>query len=64
MVAERPDRLLNEKEAAAYLSVKPISLATWRCNKRYPIPYIKLGRAVRYRLSSLDAFLATITEQA
>ncbi|MBL1264928.1 helix-turn-helix domain-containing protein [Candidatus Methylomicrobium oryzae] len=50
------DPLLNNEQAAAYLGVTPRTLDVWRCTKRYSIPYVKVGRLVRYRKSSLDAF--------
>lgn len=49
--------LLNNEEAASYLGVAPNSLAVWRATKRYPLPYIKVGRLVKYRRVDLDAFL-------
>jgi excisionase family DNA binding protein len=48
-------------EAAAYLGIAFSTLSTWRCTKRYPLPYIKVGRSVRYRRADLDAFLASRT---
>jgi excisionase family DNA binding protein len=55
--AARPQELLGTGDAAAYLDVKPGTLEVWRCTKRYAIPYLKVGRCVRYRRSDLDAFL-------
>jgi len=52
-----PEPLLNRKEAARYLSVSPGTLAVWDCTKRYDLKPIKIGRAVRYRLSDLNSFL-------
>ena len=52
------DPLLSEAEAAVFLRVKPTSLQVWRSTRRYPLPYLKVGRLVRYRLSALNAFLA------
>ena len=49
--------LLNNNEAAAYIGVLPKTLEIWRCTKRYPIPFIKVGRLVKYRKSDLDNFL-------
>ncbi len=53
--------LLTTEEAAAYLGVKPRSLEVWRCVKRYGIPYVKVGRLIKYRQSELDAWLASRT---
>ena len=55
------DPLLSEVEAAQFLGVKPTTLQVWRCTKRYPLPFIKIGRLVRYRQSNLDAFLVLRT---
>jgi hypothetical protein len=51
-----PD-LLTEVEAAHFLGLEPKTLAVWRCTKRYPLSYIKVGRLVRYYRSDLVAFL-------
>jgi predicted DNA-binding transcriptional regulator AlpA len=58
------DPLRNEVESAQFLGVKPTTLQIWRCTKRYPLPYIKVGRLVRYRQSALDAFLTARTQGA
>ena len=51
-------RLLTEREAADVLSVKPNTLAAWRCTKRVEGPrYVKLGGAVRNPMHELDAFV-------
>jgi hypothetical protein len=55
-----PDTMSPEV-AAAYLGVAPTTLAMWRCTKRYPLSYIKVGRLVQYRKDHLDAFLANRT---
>ena len=53
--------LLTEAETAAYLGVKKETLATWRSTKRYPLPYVKIGKAVRYRSADLETFIASRT---
>lgn len=55
--APTTDRRMTEREAAAYLGVQPQTLAVWRCTARYSLPYYRVGRAVRYSLRDLDAFL-------
>lgn len=50
--------LLTRREAAAYLGVSEQTLAIWKCTGRYNLPYIKIGRLVKYKLSDLDAFIA------
>ena len=49
--------LLTSGQAADYLGVSVGTLEVWRCTKRYAIPFIKVGRLVRYRKSALDDFL-------
>ena len=49
--------LLDDHAAAAILGVTPQTLAVWRCSKRYALPYLKIGRLVRYRRADLLAWL-------
>jgi excisionase family DNA binding protein len=49
--------LLTRPQAAEFLGVKEQTLAVWKTNNRYGLPYIKVGRLVRYRLRDLEAFL-------
>ena len=49
--------LITRQEAADYLGVKEGTLAIWACTNRYNLPYIKMGRLVKYRLTDLDAFI-------
>jgi excisionase family DNA binding protein len=51
-------KLLTPKETAAILRVSPGTLAVWRCVKRYALPFVKVGRSVRYREEDIAAFLA------
>jgi len=55
------DPLLTPPEAAAYIGVSENTLSVWRCVGRYAIPFIKVGRLVRYRVSDLDAWLESRT---
>lgn len=51
------DSLMTRKEAARYMNFAPGTLAIWDCTKRYDLKPIRIGRSVRYRKSTLDAFL-------
>ena len=53
--------LFGNDATAAYLGVTPRTLEVWRCTKRHQIPYIKVGRLVKYRQSDLDHWLAAQT---
>lgn len=45
-------------EAARLLGVRPATLRSWRCDRKEPVPSIKVGSAVLYPLSGLHAYLA------
>lgn len=53
--------LFTTKQAAKYIGVTVSTLEVWRCTKRYNIPFIKVGRLVKYRKSALNAFLESRT---
>lgn len=55
--------MLDEAQAAKHLGVVPGTLSVWRSTGRYQLPYLKIGRKVRYRLSDLDAWLETRTRK-
>jgi hypothetical protein len=54
-------RLVDEKIAAEILDVTPGTLSVWRCTRRYPLPYVRVGRAIRYRIADLERFIASRT---
>jgi excisionase family DNA binding protein len=49
--------LLTRKETAEYLGVTHGTLAGWACTKKYNLPFIKIGRLVKYKKVDLDAFI-------
>lgn len=57
--------LLTREQAADYLGITSRTLAVWACVKRYNLPYVKVGRLVKYRRADLDAFIErrTIAQQ-
>jgi len=51
------DEALVEPGVASYeLKVTPTTLSIWRCTGRYHLPYVKIGRLVRYRMGDLREF--------
>lgn len=56
--------LLTAKAAAKLLDVPPSTLANWRSMGRYKIPFLKIGRNVRYRHSDLLAWMDAHTYQS
>ena len=55
--------LLDEKAAAQFLDNSPGTLSVWRSTGRYNLPFIKIGRNVRYRRSDLLAWLEKRTRE-
>ncbi len=57
------DELLTRRQAAKYLNLKPQTLASWAMDARN-IPFVKLGKAVRYRRTDLDKYIERQTVPA
>lgn len=51
------DKLINRKEASKFLGVQENTLAVWATNKRYKLPFYKVGRLVKYKISDLEKFI-------
>lgn len=51
------NRLLTPDQVAEQLGVTTHTLAVWRCTRRYPLKYHKIGTRVRYRQADVDAFI-------
>lgn len=49
--------LLAPVEAAAILGVTVGTLAVWRSTKRVDIPFVKIGRSVKYRPEDIQAHI-------
>jgi excisionase family DNA binding protein len=64
-IKTRPaDPLLTDQQAAKLLGIKPSTLQIWRTQRRYSLPYVKVGRCVRYRRSAVEAFIEQRTVEA
>lgn len=50
-------KLKSRTEAAEFLNIEPQTLASWACNGRYGLPFVKIGRRVMYRVTDLQAFI-------
>lgn len=53
------ERLLTDLEACEYLRIRNRQLYAWRIQGL--IPFIRIGRALRYRQSDLDRALDALT---
>lgn len=60
---ESEDDLLDESEAAKVLTMARGTLSVWRSTGRYNIPFIKVGRRVRYKRGALRAWLNSRTRE-
>lgn len=58
---ERPPLQMGDKDAAFVLGIKTSTLAAWRTSGRYRLPYIRVGRLVKYRTSDIADFLVRST---
>lgn len=46
--SQQTDTLLTDADVSARIGVTTTTLATWRSTGRYSLPFIKVGRSVRY----------------
>jgi len=53
--------LLSVEQAAEFIGVASHTLDVWRCTKRHSIPYLKVGRLVKYRRTDLETWLTSRT---
>jgi excisionase family DNA binding protein len=54
--------LMNESETASLLGITKGTLGVWRCRRRHALPYVKIGRMVRYRRSDVEKWIASRTQ--
>jgi len=52
----KPVTIMTVQQAAEYLGLAVSTLNKWRCHGGGPI-FVKMGRAVRYRVEDLNAFI-------
>lgn len=55
--SNNPNRLLTEKEVEAEYGINHRTLQAWRVRRSDGIPWVSLGRAVRYRVKDIEAYL-------
>lgn len=63
-IVQQSRDLLDEHEAAELLDTAPGTLSVWRCTGRYNLPFLKVGRKVRYRRADLMAWLDARVRQS
>ena len=57
------DRLVSRADAEKIMGLRPGVLAVWAHHGRYGLKFIKVGRLAKYRLSDLQAFLDSRTQE-
>ena len=61
-------KLLAPLDAASVLGVREQTLAVWRSTGRYGLPFVRVGRRIKYREQDIENWLkrrtATSTGQA
>jgi excisionase family DNA binding protein len=55
--------LVDEREAAEILGTAPGTLSVWRSTGRYNLPFVKVGRKVRYSRQALNTWLESRTRK-
>jgi excisionase family DNA binding protein len=55
------DELLSEAATAELLGVQPNTLAAWRSKGSQSLPFVRVGRLVRYRRQDVNAWLEART---
>ncbi|WP_366144094.1 helix-turn-helix domain-containing protein [Candidatus Accumulibacter sp. ACC012] len=53
----------TKRHRALFLDTAPGTLSVWRCTGRYNLPFVKIGRKVRYRRTDLVAWLEKRTRE-
>ena len=49
--------LVTPERAAEILGTTPGTLGVWRCTRKVMIPYVKVGRSVRYDPADLQRYI-------
>jgi len=55
------DRLVNTLDASKLLSIPASTLIKWRSTGEVRLPYVRIGRLIKYRTSNLKEFIESHT---
>ncbi|MBA2655292.1 MAG: helix-turn-helix domain-containing protein [Gammaproteobacteria bacterium] len=55
------NKLLTPQQTAEILGVSTGTLDVWRCTGRYSLPYVRVGKLIRYNVHDINAFIARRT---
>lgn len=56
------EQLLDPIGCAEFIGVTTKTLAAWRCSGRYNLPFVRVGRVIRYRMKDILRWLDERTE--
>lgn len=62
LAALPPGAMLDTRQAAQVLGIKPKTLDNWRSSKRVGLRYTRVGACIRYRVDELRKFIDGNTE--
>ncbi len=48
---------ITPRQASEVLGITEATLSVWRCTRRYPLPFVKIGRKVFYRGEDINNFI-------
>ncbi len=51
------EEMVDPPEASRFLRTTEHTLAVWRCHNRYGLPFIRVGRRIKYRRRDLINFV-------
>ncbi len=57
VMIEQDTTLLTNKEAAELLKISVKTLNNWRSARNGKIPFVKIGRGIRYKKSDLISYI-------
>jgi hypothetical protein len=52
-----PKAVVDSEIAASFLNIKSQTLVNWRCTGRHHVPFVRIGRRIKYRVSDLLQFV-------
>ena len=57
LTQQTTNQYLTPEQITKEFGISIKTLASWRCNNRYKLPYYKFGRKVVYKRSDISEFL-------
>ena len=62
LTATNPNELLTDEQTAELIGgITTQTLSVWRCTGRYNLPFVKVGRLVRYKRADVEQWIESRT---